>query len=94
MRTFPWRIVRFSFSHCGAQFLRGGIMKKKRWINVYGEQRVDLEPDLMAQLVLMLARQLQQETMTDDAPAPTRDETADSEAGPGTTPDSDPEDAS
>jgi hypothetical protein len=36
----------------------------KNWeIRVRGDQREPLDPELMAQLVIMLARQLEQETM-------------------------------
>lgn len=42
----------------------------KNWeIRIKGDQRKKLEPDLMAQLVIMLARQLEQETMTEPADA-------------------------
>lgn len=43
-------------------------MPRKQWeIHVHGVQRAEIDTDLMAQIVVMLGRQLQQETMTDDA---------------------------
>lgn len=42
-------------------------MPRQRNIKVWGKQRADIDPELMAQVVMMLGRQLAQEAMTDDA---------------------------
>jgi hypothetical protein len=44
--------------------------RKPDWeLFVHGKQREPLEADLLAQIVVMLGRQLSQETMTDEAVA-------------------------
>ena len=63
-------------------------MAKEKWVRVRGEQRADMEPDLMAHIVLMMARQLQQETLTSGATDYAEDDTAESRTptDPGETP--------
>ena len=45
-------------------------MPRQRRIRVFGQQREAIDLDLMAQLVIMLGRQLAQETMCDEAASP------------------------
>ncbi|WP_329067790.1 hypothetical protein [Amycolatopsis sp. NBC_01480] len=42
--------------------------KNQREVRIRGTQREVIDADLMAQIVIMLGRQLKQETMTDTAP--------------------------